>query len=105
MNARSHIGVQAGIAADFGLWTLISWAAGWHGWMIAIPAAALLITAPPRHSGTTRPQPPRTGHHSRSPPIVTHNPDIPGQNPGLELQPPPPGMGDSRGPFCPEPSG
>jgi hypothetical protein len=47
MNARSHIGVQAGIAADFGLWTLISWAAGWHGWMIAIPAAALLITALP----------------------------------------------------------
>lgn len=47
MNARSLIGVEAGIAADTGLWWLLTWVMGWHGWLLAIPVAGLLACALP----------------------------------------------------------
>lgn len=47
MNGRSLAGMEIGIAADFGLWTLAAWAFGWRGWMIAIPVAGLLVCALP----------------------------------------------------------
>lgn len=47
MNRRSLIGVEAGVLADGGLWWLIAWAAGLHGWWLAIPLAGILLCGLP----------------------------------------------------------